>query len=67
MTFDNFQSEPGLMNTIGDNVPIRNKLEKNNKALTSLLYKDQQSTKNRQRTQVNSQKRTSTNGFKHMT
>lgn len=25
LTFDNIQSEPGLMNTIGDNVPIRNK------------------------------------------
>lgn len=66
MTFDNPHSEPGLMNMIGNNVSFRN-WRKKNKGLTSLLYKNQQSTKNGPRTpRVSSQKKTSTNGFKHM-
>lgn len=45
-----YHSEPGLITMTGNNISIRNKLEKNSQGLIYLLYKDQQSIKNGQRT-----------------
>lgn len=45
MTFDKTHSEPGLITMTGNNISIRNKLEKKNQSLIYLLYKDQQSIK----------------------